>query len=174
MGRKVFVEKMPFNSLRLPLIARLFPEATILLAIRDPRDVVLSCMRQKFELTPFSYELLRLQDCASFYSEVMGLVALYRERLPLKLMPIRYEDFVKNHSQSMKEICSFTGITWNDQSPALSALSNFVDPRSASANQVKKPIYKSAVAKWQHYKAQLGPALTTLEPWVSRLGYLDE
>jgi hypothetical protein len=73
----------------------------------------------------------------------------------------------------MKEICSFTGIAWNDQAPALSAASNFVDPRSASANQVKKPIYKSAVGKWQHYKAQLGPALATLEPWISRLGYLE-
>jgi tetratricopeptide (TPR) repeat protein len=83
---KVFVDKMPFNALRLPLIARLFPKAKIIFAIRDPRDVVLSCFRRRFDITGYSYEYLRLEDGAQFYADTMSLIAEYRRKLPLDVM----------------------------------------------------------------------------------------
>ena len=55
---KVFVDKHPLNTLKLPLIARLFPHAKILFACRDPRDVMLSCFRHRFQMSAPIYELL--------------------------------------------------------------------------------------------------------------------
>ena len=62
---KVFVDKHPLHSLKLPLIARLFPDAKILFAHRDPRDVVLSCFRRRFSMNPAMYQLLRLESAAA-------------------------------------------------------------------------------------------------------------
>ena len=60
---KVFVDKYPLNSERLPLIAKLFPEARILFALRDPRDVVLSCFRRRFEMNPRDVRVLHARRC---------------------------------------------------------------------------------------------------------------
>ena len=62
---KVFVDKHPLHSLKLPLIARLFPKAKILFAYRDPRDVVLSCFRRRFNMNPAMYQLLTLEGAAA-------------------------------------------------------------------------------------------------------------
>jgi hypothetical protein len=68
---KVFVDKHPLNTIKLPLIARLFPEAKILFAVRDPRDVILSCYRRHFQINAAMYELLTLPGAARCYDAVM-------------------------------------------------------------------------------------------------------
>src|SRR5262249_9794996 len=64
---RVFLDKYPMNTLKLPLIARLFPDARILFARRDPRDVVLSCFRRRFKMNAAMYELLTLPGAAALY-----------------------------------------------------------------------------------------------------------
>ena len=73
MAGKMFVDKHPLNTLKLPLIARLFPRAKILFACRDPRDVVLSCFRHRFQMSAPIYEMLSLQGAARYYDAVMAL-----------------------------------------------------------------------------------------------------
>ncbi|HEY3888585.1 MAG TPA: sulfotransferase, partial [Caulobacteraceae bacterium] len=75
---KVFVDKHPLNSVRLPLIAKLFPNAKILFALRDPRDVVLSGFRRRFGMNAAMYQLATLEGAAAYYDAVMRLVELYR------------------------------------------------------------------------------------------------
>lgn len=166
-----FVEKMPLNSIRLPLISRLFPEAKILYALRDPRDVVLSCIRQKFELTQASYEFLDLEDCARFYSEVMHLVERYREVLPLNMIDCRYEDVVSNYADTLRHLCAFIGIDWRDSMLHFFDSAGFVNPLSASAQQVRTGLYRSSIGQWRHYREHLAPAAPILSPWISKFGY---
>src|SRR6202012_1187978 len=64
LERKVFVDKQPMNAVNLPVIARLFPGARILFAMRDPRDVVLSCFRQQFLMNRYTYHLLTAEGSA--------------------------------------------------------------------------------------------------------------
>ncbi len=68
---KVFVDKLPMNTLGLPLIARLFPRAKVVFVRRDPRDVILSCFRRQFVVGPSTWELLSLDGAARFYDVVM-------------------------------------------------------------------------------------------------------
>ena len=68
---KVFIDKQPLNTFNLPLISKLFPEARILFAIRDPRDVVFSCFRRHFEVNSTMFEFLDLAGGARFYSAVI-------------------------------------------------------------------------------------------------------
>jgi tetratricopeptide (TPR) repeat protein len=171
VGGRVFVDKMPFNSLRLPLISRLFPGARILLAVRDPRDVVLSCFRRRFNPTPYSFEFLRLDDCARFYDRTMALVERYREKLPLNLREHRYEDMVSGFDTSVRAVCDFIGIEWSASMRDFERAAHTIDSRSASAEQVRRGLYGSAVGQWRRYAEHMAPVLPLLDPWVRKFGY---
>jgi tetratricopeptide (TPR) repeat protein len=171
---KAFVDKMPFNSVRLPLIARLFPDAKVVFAVRDPRDVVLSCFRRRFDLTPFSFEFLRVEDCAHFYASVMTLAFRYRERLPLRVGDFRYEDVVGNFEPTIRRVCDFIGINWQESMRDFAAAAGVIDPLSASASQVRRGLYGDAVGQWRRYREQLAPATTILKPWIEKFGYSAE
>jgi len=167
------VDKLPFNSLKLPLIAKLFPDAKILFAIRDPRDVVLSAFRQRFEINTDNFEFLRLDDCARYYATIMRLVTLYREKLPLDLHEHRYEDLVADFDTSVRAVCAFIGIDWNDSMRNFAAAPRSVDARSASAPQIRRGLYSGA-GQWRRYRDELAPILPILEPWIARFGYPTE
>ena len=72
--RRVFIDKQPLNAALLPLIYRLFPEAKIILALRDPRDVVLSCYQQRFGMNRGNVPAARLDTATAYYDAVMRLV----------------------------------------------------------------------------------------------------
>ncbi|HTT84130.1 MAG TPA: sulfotransferase [Rhizomicrobium sp.] len=168
---KVFVDKMPFNTLRLPLISRLFPSAKIIFAIRDPRDVVFSCFRRRFNPSPYSFEFFRLDDCARFYAAAMDLAELYREKLPLDLREHRYEDMITNFESSVRAVCDFIGLEWSDAMGDFSTAAHAIDRTSASAAQVRRGLYGEGIGQWRRYSDQLASVYPILAPWVARFGY---
>ncbi|HEX4079019.1 MAG TPA: sulfotransferase [Rhizomicrobium sp.] len=170
---KVFVNKQPFNSLRLPLIARLFPEARIVLAVRDPRDVVFSCFRHRFEPNPLTFEFLRLDDCARFYAATMELVALCRPRLTLRLHEHHYETIIDRFEECVRGVCDFTGIDWSESMREFVAASGVISRRSQSAAQVRRGLYSGGIGQWRRYRKPLGPVFPVLRSWVERFGYPD-
>lgn len=171
VGGKIFVDKMPTNTFRLPLIARLFPSARIVLALRDPRDVVLSCYRRQFDPTPYSREFLHLEDCARFYAATMKFADICRQKLPLNILEHRYEDMVAGFSSSLSAVCNFTGVRWSESMRNFQDAANTIDLRSASARQVRRGLYTDAIGQWRHYRDELAPVLPILAPWVTRFGY---
>ncbi len=80
---RIVVEKYPLTSMKLPLVAKLFPRAKILFAVRDPRDVVLSCFRRSFAMNTSMFEFLDIARAAKFYDAVMTLCGVHRARLGL-------------------------------------------------------------------------------------------
>ncbi len=168
---KIFVDKMPINTFRLPLIARLFPAAKIVFAIRDPRDVVLSCFRRHFDPTVYSREFLQLEDCARFYAATMTLADACRNKLPLDVLELRYEDIVDNFDSAVGGLCRFTGVAWAETMRDFREAAATIDLRGASARQVRRGLYSGAAGHWRHYREQLAPVLPILAPWVARFGY---
>jgi tetratricopeptide (TPR) repeat protein len=170
-ANKVFVDKQPFHTTRLPLIATLFPSAKILFAVRDPRDVILSCFRQRFRVTAYTYELLTLEDAARFYDAYMALAARLREVLPLDLHEIRHEDLVDDFEGEVGKVCEFLGIAWTD------AMRDFAERRKVraiatpSAAQIAKGLNREGIGQWRRYREQLAPILPILRPWAERFGY---
>jgi len=168
---RVFIDKQPLNTFNLPLISKLFPDAKILFAIRDPRDVCFSCFRRHFEITRMTYEFLDLVDGARFYAAVMSLAELCREMLPLSIKEHRYEKMVGDLQVTVSAICEFIGIRWTDSMQDFSARAREQAIRSPSANQVRKPLYGDAVGEWRRYAEHLKPMLPILDPWVRHFGY---
>lgn len=168
---KVFIDKLPLNTARLPIIHLLFPNAKILFALRDPRDVVLSCFRRGFQMNAAMFEFLALQSAARYYDAVMQAGEIYRERLPLELHEIRYERLVEDFEGEAKSALGFLGLDWSED------LLTFADRaqgrliRTPSAPQVRRGLYKDALGQWRHYNKALEPVLPLLAPWIERFGY---
>jgi tetratricopeptide (TPR) repeat protein len=168
---KVFIDKMPLASLQLPVIAKLFPNARILFARRDPRDVVLSCFRRRFGMNPAMYQLLTLEGAASFYDAVMRLSELYRERLPLPQHLVRYESLVEDFECTARAACDFLGLEWNEGMVDFAAKARTRGISTPSAAQVARGLNREGQGAWRRYGEQMAAVLPILEPWVERFGY---
>ena len=120
-SRRVFIDKMPLNTVLLPLIAKLFPQAKILFALRDPRDVVFSCFRRRFGMNAQMYQFLTLEGTARYYNAVMDLSELYRPLLGLDMRILKHEDVVANFEGTTRALCDYLGLEWN------SAMRDFAD-----------------------------------------------
>lgn len=167
----VFIDKLPLNAIYLPLIHRLFPNAKIILALRDPRDVLLSCFQQRFGMNTAMYQLLRLDSAASYYDAVMTLVATSRAKLPLTLHPIRYEDVIGDFDREVNALLAFLGLDWNDAVRDYARTARGRSIGTPSASQVVQPIYRTAQGKWRKYQRFLQPQLPVLAPWLAAFGY---
>lgn len=168
---RIVVDKLPLNIIFLPLIRRVFPGAKILFALRDPRDVVLSCFQQRFGMNAAMVQFLQLETAAAYYDKVMSLGLLGRERLGLSELEVRYEDVVADLESVARSVTSFLDLPFEAAmlSPAETARARNIN--TPSARQVVEPIYTRSVARWKKYEAQLAPVLPILNPWAERLGY---
>lgn len=168
---RVFIDKMPLASVLLPVIAKLFPNARILFALRDPRDVVLSCFRRRFGMNESMYQLLTLGGAAAYYDAVMRLSETYRHVLALAQHPVRYESLVDDFEGTVRSACSFIGLDWDPTMADFAGKARSRDIATPSAAQVARGLNREGQGVWRRYQQQMAPVLPTLEPWVERFGY---
>jgi tetratricopeptide (TPR) repeat protein len=168
---KVFVDKHPLNTVKLPLIAKLFPRAKILFAVRDPRDVILSCFRRRFKMNPSMYELLTLPGAAAFYAAVMTFADTVQRSLRLDWREVRYESLVAGLEDEMRSVCEFIGLEWVAGMGEFGDRSQAREHATPSTAQLSRGLVTSATAQWRNYAPQMRAALPVLEPWMNRFGY---
>jgi len=168
---RVFIDKQPYNALKLPLVVKLFPGARIVFVVRDPRDVILSCFRQRFRMNPSNFELLTLEGAAKFYDASFRLFELYRIKLPLDIRLVRQEDLVSNFDSEVHALCDFLEVPWNKTMRTFEDRARRQVGATPSASQVTKGLNRSGMAQWRHYANELAPAVPILEPWIKRFGY---
>ena len=162
----VFIDKHPLNTLKLPLIARLFPDAQILFGRRDPRDVVLSCFRRRFKMNAAMYQLLTLDGAAQFYAAAMDYVAAVRPSLGLGWRDVVYEELMQDFTAQMQAICAFLGIVWNDNMGSFAERVRLRAHSTPSTAQLSRGLDPSRVAHWRHYAAELASVENVLGPWI--------
>ena len=171
LANRVFVDKYPLNTLKLPLIARLFPDAKILLARRDPRDVVLSCFRRRFRMNAPMFQLLSLDGAARFYDATMRAAEVFQERLKLELRVAQHEMIVGDFRSELTAICNWIGLDWTDAIRAVDQRSHKRAVVTPSTAQLLRGVDSATVGQWRHYAPQLASVLPILEPWVRKFGY---
>jgi len=170
---RILVDQNPLNTVYLPLIAALFPDARIVFALRDPRDVVLSCFRRLFVVNPYTYEFLSLERAARFYDATMRLAEAARQRLPLAWLDVRNEALVAEFEDTAEMLCRFLGIEWNNSLKNFSALSKSRVIATPSATQVARGLNREGFGQWRHYQAEMRGVLPILESWAARFQYAD-
>jgi tetratricopeptide (TPR) repeat protein len=173
LSRPVFVDKMPLNAVFLPLIAKLFPAAKILFALRDPRDVVLSCFRRRFAMNAGMYEFTALDTSAAYYAAVMELMQVYSQKLTLDLFPARHESLVADFEGEARRLCGFLGLEFRDEMRGFAGRAKTQTIDTPSGAQIARGLSDAGMAQWRRYAAQLEPVLPMLAPFVARFGYLE-
>lgn len=168
---RLFVDKHPLNGLKLPLIARLFPGARILLAIRDPRDVALSCFRRRFRMSAPYYEFLALDSAAALYDCVMQITHDLIAELQLSVHVVRLERLIGHFEHEVGAICDFLKIGWSDRMREFAESARTRGVATASGAQLSRGLNAGGVGAWRRYREQLAPVRPALDRWAARFGY---
>jgi len=149
-----FIDKLPHNFLYVGAIANALPNARIICLRRDPMDTCLSNLRQLFAPTSpyhdYSYDLL---DIGRYYILFDRLMAHWKQAFPGRILEVDYETLVDSQEASSRQLLEFCGLPWNDA--CLHFESNQAPAATASAVQVREPIYRDAIKRWKQYEVQL-------------------
>jgi cytochrome c-type biogenesis protein CcmH/NrfG len=168
---KLLVDKNPSPTARLPLWLRVFPELRVLIALRDPRDVVLSCFFQNIPLNATNVNFLSLERLAKHYSDLMDIWLAVREWKGFAWLETRYEDLVVDLEREGRRVTEFLELSWADQQARFYETSRRKQLYSPTYQDVTLPVYSRSVARWRAYEQYLGPVMGVLEPYCRTFGY---
>ena len=151
IGEGRFVDKMPLNYLYCGLIRRALPDARIVHLTRHPMAVCYAMYKTLFkDGYPFSYDL---EDIARYYIAYRRLMDHWRAALPDCLYELSYEALIADQAGETRRLLDFCGLPWQDE--CLAFHRNPSPVTTASASQIRQPLYDSSVSQWRHYEAQL-------------------
>ncbi len=158
-GSERVTDKMPSNYYFAGLIHLALPHAKIIHTVRDPVDTCVSCFSKLFSVEQnHTYDL---GEIGRYYKRYERLVAHWRRVLPVgRILDVRYEDVVADLEGEARRLISYCGLPWDDR--CLSFHKTDRPIRTASATQVRQPIYTTAVGRWRAYEEHLGPLLSAL------------
>jgi len=168
----LLIDKNPLAMNALPFMRRIFPDSKIILALRHPLDVVLSCYITNFRLNAGMANFVGLETTAELYDISFGYLERVQQILPMPMHNVVYERVVEDRDRELRGLFEFLGLDWHDavmdhQSTALSR----GRIKTASYAQVVEPIYKRSAGRWQNYRKHLEPIIPILKPWIDKFGY---
>ncbi|SEA64600.1 tetratricopeptide repeat-containing sulfotransferase family protein [Rubrimonas cliftonensis] len=172
LGGRLHIDKNPNHTGLLPGLLRLFPESRVVTALRDPRDVVTSCVMRTFRVTEFSAMLLDWGSAAALYAVEMGAWLRYRAALdPAQLVETRYEDGLDDFAGETRRTLAALGLPWDDA--VLGYRERLADKavNSPTQTEVRRPPHRGAVGRWRNHEARLAPHMDVLRPFVEAFGY---
>ena len=171
VGGRLLIDKNPALTSAIPAVVRIFPEAKFLVAIRDPRDVCLSCFMQPLGVNTVSSAYLSLEGTVTQYASEMGFWRAMQPRLKNPAIEIRYEDLVNDLESASRRVLKFLGVDWDERVLRFNEHAQNKIVRSVTSTDVTKPIFKTAVGRWRNYQKYLEPHLKKLEPLSKAFGY---
>ena len=158
-SRPHFIDKLPFNYLYAGLIHLALPQAKIINLQRHPMDTCYAVYKQLFkDAYPFSYDL---DELGRYYVAYHELMQHWKRVMPGVIHTLKYETLVADLAGESRRLLEYCGLPWEDQ--CLRFYEDSQASTTASALQVRKPIYDTSVGKWRNYALQLEPLRTSLE-----------
>ena len=172
IGKRVHLDKNPAYNLTLPLVFRVFPETRLIVALRDPRDVVLSCYLRYLPLNAVSVRFLDVRRTAERYALDMETWLKFRELIETPWRQVRYEDAVANLAGEARATLDALGLAWSDD--VLRYRERLLESKQVTSptyEAVAQPLYTKAIGRWKNYEQLLEPALDILAPFIREFGY---
>jgi tetratricopeptide (TPR) repeat protein len=159
-GKAFFIDKMPNNFRHLGLIHLILPQAKIIDARRDPMACCFSNFKQLFASgQEFTYGI---DDIARYYRTYVELMDHWNSVLPHKILRVDHESVVDDLDGNVRRILEFCGLEF--EPACLEFHKNERSVRTASSEQVRRPIYKEGLDQWRHYEPWLDPLKRALGP----------
>lgn len=173
-GQRI-VDKFPLHLIHTGLIARLFPDAALLFALRHPADVILSCFMQTFSPNPAMANFFSIERAAMTYDQVMSLWSVFADQTPLNCHTVRYESVVADFDREIGAMFDALSLDWEDGVRAFSERARERGKiNTPSYSQVTEKLYTRARYRWRRYERELKPTMPHLTPWIERFGYGEE
>jgi tetratricopeptide (TPR) repeat protein len=158
-GAAHVTDKMLGNFMFAGLIHLALPNAPVIHTVRDPVDTCLSCFSKLF--TTAQNHTYDLAELGRYYRHYQALMAHWHRILPPgRILDVRYEDVVTDLEGQARRIITHCGLNWDPRCLAFHQTQRPV--LTASAVQVRQPIYDNAVGRWRAYEEFLGPLLAEL------------
>ncbi|RIK80715.1 MAG: hypothetical protein DCC67_08975 [Planctomycetota bacterium] len=173
IGDRLLIEKNPLFTADLALGVRLFPEAATLIALRDPRDVVLSYLFTMVPLNWSSAPAMSVIEACRFYADAMRHWLWWRRRLEDSACEVRYEDLLADPAGATRCVAEFLGLEWDASMLDERYRSQRKAVRTPTYDDVTKPLYTRSVGRWRNYEHYLEPGLPLLKPFLEAFGYAD-
>lgn len=152
-GSPFFIDKMPNNFRHIGLIALMLPNAKIIDARREPMACCFSNFQQLFaEGQEFSYDL---QDIGHYYKDYLRLMAHWDRVLPGRVHRLQHEALLDDFEDELRRMLDYLQLPFEEQCLRFYESDRAV--RTPSSEQVRQPLYRDAIDKWQNYSHRLGP-----------------
>jgi hypothetical protein len=171
IGNRLHLDKNPTLTVVLQGMLRLFPETRCLIALRDPRDVVVSCFMQYLPLNANSVYFLTLERAAQRYANDLTIWLKLREKIASPWLEVRYENTVTSLEQEARRALEFFGLPWE---PGVLAYRERLTQKAVASptyEAVSQPLYTRAIGRWQRYEKYLQRSMPHLKPILDALGY---
>ena len=169
---KILIDKFPFQTVCLPLINLLFPNAKIIFTHRHPYDTVLSCFQQAFEPNNAMSNFRSIYSSARIYNLTMDVWVNYKDKLDLKYVMSKYETLIDDFDNHISKVLSFLNLEWDQN------IKNYRDTalnrgkiNTPSSSQVIQPLYKTSIEKWRKYEKYFEDSRIYLDKWVNYFKY---
>jgi tetratricopeptide (TPR) repeat protein len=171
IGGRLLLDKNPSLNLMIPMVVRVFPETKFLIALRDPRDVVVSCFLQALPLTPISSAYHSIEGTVNQYANVMGFWLEMLPRMGNQWIYVRYEEMIEDLPAVARSALGFLGLEFEENVLKFYEHARLKRVFSPSHDDVRKPLYRTAVGRWRNYEKYLAPYLSTLDRFVRAFNY---
>ena len=157
-GARFFTDKMPNNFANIGMIHLMLPGAKIIDARRHPLDSCFGSFKQHFALgQAFTYDL---EELGEFYLEYRAMMRHWHDVMPGCILEMRYEDMVSDQLGQTQRLLDYCGLPWEDACVRFHETQRAV--RTASSEQVRKPLYSTSVNHWRNFRRPLQPLIEIL------------
>jgi Tfp pilus assembly protein PilF len=168
---KLLVDKNPSPTARLPIWLKVFPELRVLIALRDPRDVALSCYFQNIPLNTTNVNFLSLERVAKHYADLMDIWLTVREWEGFAWLETRYESLVTDLETEGRRVTEFLGLAWDPAQKQFYEKSRGKQLYSPTYQDVTTPVYTRSLGRWRAYEEYLAPIFPALDRFCRAFGY---
>lgn len=171
--QRVLVDKNPSPTMSLNLWLRVFPELKVIIALRDPRDVIVSCFFLNIMLNATNVNFLSIERTARHYADLMDVWLRMREIGGFDWIESRYEDVVADLETEGRKVTEFIGLSWHPDQARYFETARRKVLYAPTYHDVTQPIYKRAVNRWERYADALAPVQAQLAPYCRMFGYAE-
>lgn len=168
---RMLLDKNPSPTMSLNVWLRVFPELKVIIALRDPRDVTISCFFLNIMLNATNVNFLSLERTAKHYADLMDVWLRLRDLGGFDWIETRYENVVANLEPEGRKVTEFLGLSWHPDQARYHETARRKVLYAPTYHDVTQPVYTRAVGRWERYATALEPIQAKLAPYCRAFGY---